>query len=245
MPATPLTAREIYDTAPLGSFVRFFDGTPEPPARHRRKRAAWLSSNGAGRLVRKYPADHVIGPSFALHVGSYASADITILETYSVFDMTFPLSYAIVERPHPGQAAILQDERGIVALIRLADSAEDAERWLTAHPQPGARIVPAGTPDPRAFTYLQDPGHGWLIVTRADLAAAGIAPGEFSICSYVSGDKLALEEDCDMPLFLKRLDEHGIAWRVRERHINADACVRRWASNAPGEARPPDPPAHA
>ena len=55
MPDTLLSAREIYDIAPLGALIRFSDGTPEPPARHRRKRTAWLSNNGAGRLVRKNP----------------------------------------------------------------------------------------------------------------------------------------------------------------------------------------------
>jgi hypothetical protein len=91
--------------------------------------------------------------------------------------------------------------------------------------------VPAGALEPRTFTYLQDPGHGWLIVSRADLAAAGLSPADFSSCSYVRSDTLALEEDCDMPCFLKRLDERGIAYRLREQHTGADAHVRRWAAN--------------
>jgi hypothetical protein len=66
---------------------------------------------------------------------------------------------------------------------------------------------------------------------------------DFSICSYVSGDALALEEDCDMPLFLKRLDEAGIAWRLREHHTNADAPVRCWESNMATRARSADRPA--
>ena len=41
----------------------------------------------------------------------------------------------------------------------------------------------------------------------------------------------ALEEDVDMPSFLKRLDERGIAYRVRGQHTNGDAYVRNWASN--------------
>jgi hypothetical protein len=76
-----------------------------------------------------------------------------------------------------------------------------------------------------------DPGHGWLIVSRGDLAEAGLSPADFSSCSYVRGDTLALEEDCDMPRFLKRLDERGIPHRLREQHTNGDAYVRHWASN--------------
>jgi hypothetical protein len=47
----------------------------------------------------------------------------------------------------------------------------------------------------------------------------------------VRGDTLALEEDCDMPRFLQRLDERGIAYRLREQHTNGNAYVRHWASN--------------
>ena len=91
--------------------------------------------------------------------------------------------------------------------------------------------MPAEALEPRTFTYLQDPGHGWLIVSRGDVAGAGMSPADFSSCSYVCGDTLALEEDCDMPRFLKRLDEQGIPYRLREQHTDAEAHVRRWAAN--------------
>jgi hypothetical protein len=52
----------------------------------------------------------------------------------------------------------------------------------------------------------------------------------------VCGDTLALEEDCDMPRFLKRLDERGIPYRLREQHTGAEAHVRRWAANLPPAA---------
>jgi hypothetical protein len=42
----------------------------------------------------------------------------------------------------------------------------------------------------------------------------------------VSGDNFALEEDCGMPMFLKRLDERGTPYRLHERHTNGDAHVR-------------------
>ena len=105
------------------------------------------------------------------------------------------------------------------------------EPGSTAHPRDNVRLVPAEALEPRTFTYLQDPGHGWLIVSRGDLAGAGMSPADFSSCSYVRGDTLALEEDCDMPRFLKRLDERGIPYRLREQHTDAEAHVRRWASN--------------
>ena len=85
------------------------------------------------------------------------------------------------------------------------------------------RWSPARSPN------LHDPGHGWLIVSRGDLAGAGMSPADFSSCSFVCGDTLALEEDCDMQRFLKRLDEQGVPYRLREQHTNRDTHVRHWA----------------
>jgi hypothetical protein len=45
----------------------------EPPARHRRKHAAWRSSNGTD--------------------------DVTLVKAYRVFAVTSPLSFAIVDQP--------------------------------------------------------------------------------------------------------------------------------------------------
>jgi hypothetical protein len=121
-------------------------------------------------------------------------------------------------------------------LLHLADTHAGAEAWLQAHPCRNARIVAADAPEPRTFSYLQDPGHRWLIVDRADLASAAMSAADFTVCSYVDGDTFALEEDVDMARFLKRLDERGIAYRLREQHINGDAHVRSWSSN--GRAGP-------
>jgi hypothetical protein len=226
-----LSAQQIYDTAPLGSLIRFSDGAPEPPARHRRKHAAWESSNGAGRLTRKAPANRASAASFTLHLGDFGSGDVTVVKVYRTVPVTSALAYAIVETPRPGQAAILRDESGTSTLLHLADTHAGAEAWLQAHSYRDARIVVANAPEPRSFTYLQDPGHGWLIVDRTDLASAGMSASDFTVCSYARGDTFALEEDVDMPIFLKRLDECGIAYRLREQHTNGDAHVRNWASN--------------
>jgi hypothetical protein len=231
-----LSAQQIYDTAPLGSLIRFSDDTPEPPARHRRKHATWESSNGTGRLTRKAPANRASAASFTLHLADFGSADVTVVKAYRTVPVTSSLIYAIVETPRPGQAAILRDEGGTSTLLHLADTYAGAEAWLQAHSYRDARIVAADAPEPRAFTYLQDPGHGWLIVDRTDLAAAGMSASDFTVCSYVHDDTLALEEDVDMARFLKRLDERGIAYRLREQHTNNDAYVRNWSSN--GRAAP-------
>jgi len=167
-----------------------------------------------------------------LHLRDFGSGDVTVGSAYNVVSISSPLRFAILAAPRPGQAAILQDEGGILTLIHLAGTAAEAAAWLKAHPHRNARIAAAGAPEPRLFTYLQDPGHGWLIVARADLAAAGMSYADFSVCSYVSGDSFALEEDCDMPAFLQRLRERGIPHRLREHHTSGDALVRRWPCNS-------------
>jgi hypothetical protein len=109
---------------------------------------------------------------------------------------------------------------------------------ISRTPRDNVRLVPAEALAQRTFTYLQDPSHGWLIVNRGDLVAAGMSPADFSACSYVRDDTFALEEDCDMPRFLKRLDERGIPYRLRQQHTGAEAHVRRWASNPQSSAEP-------
>ncbi len=226
-----LSAQQLYDECPLGALIRFSDGAVEPPQRHRRKHAAWRSSNGTGRLVRKAPQKQGLPASFTVHVGDFGTADVTVVKAYRVFAVTSPLTFAIVDKPRPGQVALLHADLGMPTLVHLAETEADAQAWLAAHPRDNVRLVPAEALEPRTFTYLQDPGHGWLIVSRGDLAAAGMSPADFSSCSYVRGDTHALEEDCDMPKLLKRLDERGIPYRLREQHSNGDAHVRRWASN--------------
>ena len=103
---------------------------------------------------------------------------------------------------------------------------------LKAHPHQNTRLVPTDAPEPRSFTYLQDPDHGWLIVTRADLVSAGMSSAAFTGSSYVLEHLIALEGDCDMPRFLKRLDERCIPDRPREHHFNGDAYCRHWDPNS-------------
>ena len=165
---TPLSAQQLYDECPLGALVRFSDGAVEPSQRHRRKHAAWRSSNGTGRLVRKAPPKQALPASFTLHVGNFGTDDVTVVKAYRVFAVTSPLSFAIVDKPRPGQVALLNDDLGMPSLIHLADTEADARSWLTAHPRDNVRLVPAEALVPRTFTYLQDPG-----VPRGELGDAG------------------------------------------------------------------------
>lgn len=56
--------------------------------------------------------------------------------------------------------------------------------------------------DRMAYRYFQDPGHGWLEVPRSHLQILLVAD-KITEYSYVHGDNVYLEEDCDMMTFLE------------------------------------------
>lgn len=75
----------------------------------------------------------------------------------------------------------------------------------------------------------QDPGHAWAIVDADWLASLGIQATEFSEYSYRSRDNvLALEEDCDLPLLVKRLEEVGVKVELVTFSANQRCNPRSW-----------------
>lgn len=49
--------------------------------------------------------------------------------------------------------------------------------------------------------FISDPGHGWLRVPLADIAALGIEE-DISPYSFIDGHFAYLEEDCDYTVFI-------------------------------------------
>jgi hypothetical protein len=56
------------------------------------------------------------------------------------------------------------------------------------------------------YRFFADPGHAWIEVPRGDLIELGIAD-KVSRYSYVKGDTVYLEEDCDALLFFIAYEE--------------------------------------
>ena len=80
------------------------------------------------------------------------------------------------------------------------------------------------------LAYITDPGHGWLLVTTGQLAEVDLTPDAFSRYSYRQGDVLALEEDCDMAVFLNAYEsKRKETPLVRARHLDHDAPMRSWS----------------
>ena len=78
-----------------------------------------------------------------------------------------------------------------------------------------------------SLSYFTDPGHGWVSVKIDTLKNLGIAD-QISHYSYMRGKSAYLEEDCDLGLLLRTLDEQGIAFRFDERTTDKMSRIRNY-----------------
>jgi hypothetical protein len=79
------------------------------------------------------------------------------------------------------------------------------------------------------YDLFADPGHAWLKVRLTELHELGIAQ-EISHYSYLRGGWAYLEEDCDMPRFLRAKRRRGEEIRTRERYASCSSRVRTYQS---------------
>lgn len=81
----------------------------------------------------------------------------------------------------------------------------------------------------KSFIFYQDPGHGWVAVSRKDLAAIGLTADNFSRYSHrsSSGNTFYLEEDCDAPIFFAAyLAKYGEKPTFVDKHTNNRSRIR-------------------
>jgi len=77
------------------------------------------------------------------------------------------------------------------------------------------------------YNYYSDPGHGWLEVKLDELKELGIAD-KISHYSYIRGDTVFLEEDCDMSTFMNAMESKGLT--IKLSYINErerESFIRR------------------
>ena len=127
----------VYDSAPLGSLVRYSDGAPKPPERFRKKVAAWERRNSVGRLIRKEPprqrATYTSPACFTLHEGDFGQAGTIVVSFRRTYTVDSELRFEIVERPVIGMVRVLQDLGDSPELLHLGKDREAAERWLASN----------------------------------------------------------------------------------------------------------------
>lgn len=139
-----MSAKLIFDHAPIGAIIAYSDGTPRPPERHRRKLADWKNRNGAGRLICKRSAvergAHTIPASFTLHEGDYGSNGTIVMRVHKTFDVNSPRDFKVREQPEPGAVLVMSRPGDLGELIHLAANRSEAEDWLTRHGYPEAEL---------------------------------------------------------------------------------------------------------
>ena len=84
-----------------------------------------------------------------------------------------------------------------------------------------------------------DPGHAWLEVPAPIIDALGFKPQDFTKFSYISSSgTLYLEEDCDMPKFVKEFTTRFGAPQFEERMYTQHAPCKSLARNSAGAWKP-------
>ncbi|PTD15970.1 hypothetical protein [Sphingomonas fennica] len=147
-----MSAQLIYDTAPLGSLIRYSNGEPRPPERFTRKLRAWNEQNGIGRLIERTPeqmrATYRSPASFCLHLGNYGSQGIVAIVVRRHYSVDSPLHFEIAETPAAGMVRVLSSFNGRDELRYLAPHMTAAEEWMARHRYSDLRAEIVADPDP-------------------------------------------------------------------------------------------------
>lgn len=78
------------------------------------------------------------------------------------------------------------------------------------------------------YHFYADPGHGWLKVTRQELRDLGIL-NKITPFSYMRGDFVYLEEDCDLSTFMQAKREQGAEITFHQHHAERYSKIRSYA----------------
>lgn len=84
------------------------------------------------------------------------------------------------------------------------------------------------------YNFYSDSGHGWLKVPKAELVQLGIVD-QITSYSYVNGDSVYLEEDCDLTTFVKAKYNVGVILRFREMKWAVHSRIRSYDYYTPNK----------
>ena len=118
--------QDIFAKARLGDIVSYSDGTPQPPARHKKKLAHWKHNNRSGRLIRKEPWSES-GLYFALEDLSVTMPGIARFTT--VVALAPPYRFEIIEPVREGSWRVIQSSPKYHELEAVTATREEAEAY--------------------------------------------------------------------------------------------------------------------
>lgn len=129
----PITAQHVFDHVPIGAVLRYSDGAPRPPERHRRKLSEWKKRNGEGRLIGRSPATThgrwTSPDGFVLHEGDYGSDGVIVLTVHVHYDVRSTLRFEIASVPSPGSVLCLTGLGDGWELAKIAADRPAGRRW--------------------------------------------------------------------------------------------------------------------
>lgn len=141
------TARQVYETAPLGSLIAYANGEPRPPERFKRKLRAWENENGTGHLVERQAGFGSSPATFTLHLGDFGSEGVIIMVVRRLFSADSAKPFEIRETPKPGMVRVLTGHGEREELRFLANDMAQAERWMADNRYSGIRAEIVPDPD--------------------------------------------------------------------------------------------------
>ena len=123
---------DIMDHVSLGVVLKFSNNQPKPPARFKRKVAAWELDNGMGQLTeihRPYEDAFRSHPHITLKIASYTSKKIEIAQFFRSFSINSPIVFTTFAIPDPGTVLVLrhQKKEHTELLLHHANNRTDAE----------------------------------------------------------------------------------------------------------------------
>jgi hypothetical protein len=80
-----------------------------------------------------------------------------------------------------------------------------------------------------SIKVFADPGHAWARVAKSKLVKLGIAD-KISTYSYMNGNNVFLEEDCDLSILINALRGRGYEVKFNESHTNRQSKIRSYAT---------------
>lgn len=88
-------------------------------------------------------------------------------------------------------------------------------------------------PKPITITVYNDPGHAWAAVPHELIVKLGLVE-EISDFSYMTANKVYLEEDCDFTTFLKAAEAAELKIKIKEHYCNSASKIRWYGKYVAG-----------
>lgn len=154
-----MCAYHVYENAPLGSLIRFCDGTPRPADEQVAEVEGWERRNGTGLLAMKDPAPELrswVPPtSITLRLSAVDGNAADNGDLSLTFSVDSNLRFEILARPSAGTFRVLRGSGSAVELLRIAGDRAEAQHYLRACPAGAGLRIEEETADNHAADVVE------------------------------------------------------------------------------------------